>query len=332
VTEYLTMVGQPLPITGRRGLEVQSAAALVDASAARTDDSLRRARLDLRLAYEQLVTAQARERTLTEARDRLRELVDILAKRETAGDAAGFDRLRAEREISDLDADVSAAATDRVRAQATIASFFADTTDSSRIIATSEPAVTVADIPSVDALVERALMIRGEFVALQKEADAARFAGEAANRRRIPEPEVIAGTKSSTLGGGDIGSVVTVVAAIPLFDRGKPERALADARAKQAQAQTDAFRLILRSDIEALRAAVIERRQTSVRYRATAVEGAADIERIARVSYDAGERGILELLDSYRTGSTARARQASLALATRQAEIELEFVSGWEIR
>jgi outer membrane protein, heavy metal efflux system len=332
VTEYLTMVGQPLPITGRRGLEVQSAAALVDASAARTDDSLRRARLDLRLAYAQLVTAQARERTLTEARDRLRELVDILAKRETAGDAAGFDRLRAEREVSDLDADVSAAATDRVRAQATIASFFADTTDSSRIIATSEPAVTGADIPSVDALVERALMIRGEFVALQKEADAARFAGEAANRRRIPEPEVIAGTKSSTLGGGDIGSVVTVVAAIPLFDRGKPERALADARAKQAQAQTDAFRLILRSDIEALRAAVIERRQTAMRYRAAAVEGAADIERIARVSYDAGERGILELLDAYRTGSTARARQASLALATRQAEIELEFVSGWEIR
>jgi len=331
VTEYLTMVGQPLPITGRRGLEVQSATALVDASAARTDDSLRRARSDMRLAYAQLVTAQARERTLTEARDRLQGLADILAKRENAGDAAGFDRLRAEREVSDLDADLSAAATDRARAQATIASFFADTTDSSRIIATSEAAVTLGDIPSVDALVERALMIRGEFVALRKEADAARFAGEAATRRRIPEPEVIAGTKSSTLGGGDIGSVVTIVAAIPLFDRGKPERALADARARQAQAQADAFRLTLRSEIEALRAAVVERRETAVRYRTAAVESAADIERIARVSYDAGERGILELLDAYRTGSTARMRQASLAFAARQAEIELEFVSGWEI-
>jgi cobalt-zinc-cadmium efflux system outer membrane protein len=331
VTEYLTMVGQPLPITGRRGLEVQSAAALVAASAARTDDSLRRARADLRLAYAQLVAAQARERTLTEARDRLRELADILGRRENAGDAAGFDRLRAEREVSDLDADVSAAATDRARAQATIASFFADTTDSSRIIATSAPPLTVADIPSVDALVERALMIRGDLVALQKEADAARFAGEAANRRWIPEPEIIAGTKSSTLDGGGIGSVVTVNAAIPLFDRGKPERALAEARAKQAQAQADAFRLTLRSEIEALRAAVLERRQTAMRYRAAAVGGAGDIERIARVSYDAGERGILELLDAYRTGSTARVRQASLAVAARQAEIELEFVSGWEI-
>src|SRR6266511_3262739 len=32
VTEYLAMVAQPLPITGRRGLEVQAASALVDAS------------------------------------------------------------------------------------------------------------------------------------------------------------------------------------------------------------------------------------------------------------------------------------------------------------
>ena len=54
-------------------------------------------------------------------------------------------------------------------------------------------------------------------------------------------------------------------------------------------------------------------------------------KRIARVIYEAGERGILELLDAYRTGILARARQASLDFGVRQAEIELEFVSGWEI-
>ena len=49
------------------------------------------------------------------------------------------------------------------------------------------------------------------------------------------------------------------------------------------------------------------------------------------MSYDAGERGILELLDAYRTGASARVRQSALDAAVRQAEIELEFVSGWEI-
>jgi len=332
VTEYLTMVAQPLPITGRRRLEMQAASALVDASATRADDVIRRARADLRVAFAQLVAAQAREQQLTAARDRLRELADILAKREAAGDAAGFDRLRAEREVSDVEADVLSAATDRARAQAAIAGFFADTSDASRIVAAPGPAAATGELPAVQALVERALAARGELLALQKEAAAARLSADAAARRRIPEPEVLAGTKSSTAGAGDIGSVFTVQATIPLFDRGKPERALAEARAKQADAQADLLRLTLRSEIAALRAEVAGRREAAARYRAGAIGGATEIERVARVSYDAGERSILELLDAYRTGSTARTRQAALDLAARQAEIELEFASGWEIR
>ena len=80
-----------------------------------------------------------------------------------------------------------------------------------------------------------------------------------------------------------------------------------------------------------LRIAVDERRATAERYRTAAVNGVDQIERIAQVSYDAGERGILELLDAYRTVSAARIRQTALDLAVRLAEIELEFVSGWEI-
>ena len=122
-----------------------------------------------------------------------------------------------------------------------------------------------------------------------------------------------------------------VHASIPLFDRGTPERALALARASQSEALADAFRLALRADIAALRAAVVERRAIADHYRGAAVNGDRQIERIAQVSYDAGERGILELLDAYRTGSSARMRQAALDLAARQAELELEFVSGWEM-
>src|SRR5512134_1493015 len=41
VTEYLTMVAQPLPITGRRDLAVQAAAASASASASRADEDVR---------------------------------------------------------------------------------------------------------------------------------------------------------------------------------------------------------------------------------------------------------------------------------------------------
>jgi cobalt-zinc-cadmium efflux system outer membrane protein len=331
VTENIVMVAQPLPITGRRRFEVEAASALVGATSSRADEEIRRLRADLRLAFAELVAAQTRERRLTTARDRLGELADVLARREAAGDAAGFDRLRAEREVLDVDTDRALAATDRARAQAIVASFFADVPDPARIVAVPRPPTT-ADVPALDALVERAESMRGELLALRQETEAAGLAQRAADRRRIPEPEVVAGTKSSTFGGGDTGSVVMVHASIPVFDRGRPERALAVARAAQADARATAFRLVVRGQIAALRAAVLERRQLTERYRTQAVSSAEQIERIAQVSYDAGERSILELLDAYRTGLSARVRQATLDAAVHQAEIELEFASGWEIR
>jgi outer membrane protein, heavy metal efflux system len=330
VTESMTMIAQPLPITGRRGLEQRAASALVDAASNRADDAVRRARVDLRLAFAQLVAAQTRERDLTTARDRLQGLAETLAKREAAGDAAGFDRLRAEREVLDIDADRAAAAIDRARAQASLAAFFAEPIDSARIEAVTRTAQPAA-VPEVDALVERAASTRGELLALRREIDAARLGIEAADRRWIPEPEIVGGTKSSNVARGDIGGVFAVNASLPLFDHGRAEHGLAAARESQAKARADALLVALRTEIAALRAAVLARRDSAERYRNAAVNNAGEIERIARVSYDAGERGILELLDAYRTGSSARIRQAVLDLAVREAELELEFVSGWEM-
>ena len=117
------------------GLEVSAASALADARTRRADDEIRRARLELRTAYANLVSAQVREATLSRSHDRLQELAGILAKRETAGDAAGYDRIRAEREAMDLEGEVSVARADRVRAQAALAEFFADPGDITSLVA-----------------------------------------------------------------------------------------------------------------------------------------------------------------------------------------------------
>jgi len=331
VAETLITVLQPLPITGRRSLERESALALADAASQRADDDVRRLRADLRLAYAELAAAQVREREMVRSAERLAELTRILARREAAGDSAGFDRLRAEREALDVEADRGTAVADRARAQARLGGFFASGTDPSTLVAADLPA-GARDVPLVDALVEQAGRTRGQLLAFQKDLEAARLSGRAADRRRIPEPEVLAGTKSSNAAGGDVGSVIGVQATLPIFDRGDPERAVAQARASQAQAQLEAFRVVLRADIAAARAAAVERRRAAEAYRASALTNSGEVERIAQVSYDAGERGILELLDAYRTSSSARVRQAALDAAARDAEIELEYVSGWEIR
>ena len=330
VAENMLMVSQVLPITGRRRLDVSAATARVEASSLRADDQIRRIRADLRLAFTDLWAAQEREREFARSRDRLAELAGILGKREAAGEAAGFDRLRAEREVFDLEASRAMVATERAQAQAILTSFIAGPRDAA-VIEAVRPAASSAALPTVDELVTRAEASRGDLVALARDLDAAAFAERAAGRRAIPEPEVVAGTKTSNAAGGDTGSIVSVHISLPLFDRARPERAAAQARGRQARAETDVLRQAIRAQIAAWRAAVVERRTIAERHRAALDAGTAQIERIAQVSYDAGERGILELLDAYRTGSAARIRQAELDAAVREAEIELEFVSGWEL-
>jgi cobalt-zinc-cadmium efflux system outer membrane protein len=330
IDENMFMVSQALPVTGRRRLEVSAAGARVEASALRAEDQVRRVRADLRLAFTDLWSAQERERELARSRDRLSELAGLLVRREEEGDAAGFDRLRAEREVLDVEASRAMATTERAQAQAILASFLPRPGDIGALEAV-RPATPAAMLPTVDELMTRAASSRGALVAWSREADAAAFAEQAAGRRTVPEPEVVAGTKTSNAAGGDVGSIVSVHVAIPLFDRSRPERAAAQARGRQVRAEAELLRQTIRAQIGAWRAAVIERRLIADRHRLALGAGTDQIERIAQVSYEAGERGILELLDAYRTASSARLRQAELDAAVREAEIELEFVSGWEV-
>jgi cobalt-zinc-cadmium efflux system outer membrane protein len=329
ITENMLTVTQTLPLTGRIRFDVRAASARVDAAASRADDQVRRLRADARLAFTDLWGAQARERELARSVARLRDLAEVLGRREAGGEAAGFDRLRADREVIEVEADRSIAAADAARAQGALIGYFAVAPTAPVVEAVRSPQPQAA-IPSLDELVARAETARPALVALRYDLEAADLAGRAAARRRVPEPEIVAGTKSSNAGDGDVGSIVAVHIGVPLFDRGHPERALAEARAMQARAEAATLRLSLRAQIAAWRAAVVERRAIADRYRAAVAAGADEIERIALVSYEAGERGILELLDAYRTASAARARQAMLDAAAREAEIELEFVSGWE--
>lgn len=331
VTEHQLMVGQPLPVTGWRGLERSAATARVEAVSSRAEERIRRVRADLRLAFTDLWAAQERERELARHRDRLDELARILARREEEGEAAGFDRLRVEREVVDAEASRAIAGTQLARARAVVASFLSLPAAAAAALEAVRPAPPTAMLPTVDELMARAETARGDLVAFARELEAARVAGQAARRRAIPEPEVVAGIKTSNALGGDAGTIVAVHATVPLFDRAQPERAAAAAKARQARAEAQALRQTIHAQIAAWRAAVIERRTAAGRHRAALDAATGQIERIAQVRYEAGEQGILELLDALRTVSASRVRQIELDAAVREAEIELEFASGWEI-
>ena len=253
---------------------------------------------------------------------------NILEKRERAGDLAAFDRLRAQREVIDFEAEGHGGRRSRARARPPRSYFAAGkgSRDDCRRDPVISPVTAAVSSPRRPGRADR-----GEVLALQAEIESAAVCRTRRRRRRVPEPEVLGGTNSSSVGAGDIGAdphsggFSRCSTAVDRSGRARRQRTAA------ATARLEIFRITLGAEIAAWRAAALARRSAADRYRASALTTAADVERIARVSYDAGERGILELLDAYRTSASARVRQAALDASAREAEIELEFTSGWEM-
>ena len=239
------MVAQPLPITGRRGFEVSAASALVDASSSRADDEVRRAArrpaAGLRAAGG---GAGARARAGGSARPPARLWRTCSPKREAAGDAAGL-RSPSRRARGARRRRRSRRRGHRTRAGA------------------GDAGGASSPMPSI----RRGLVAVGRRRRRRPRCRRSRRWWSRRNRRAascspcarrsrrrgsrsgrptagvIPEPEIVAGTKSSTAGGGDIGQ--RDHACTPRcrcsIARG-PNARWRDARAAQAEARLEAFR------------------------------------------------------------------------------------------
>ena len=330
VSETLMTVLQPLPITGRRSSNARRPRAAWKARrgvptrrcAARGPICGSRTRPWWR---HRCVSGSSTGRATSSSSSR------GSSSGEAAGDAAGFDRLRAEREVIDVEADLALAAADRAQAQARLAAFLPPAPIRRRSSPRSRrPRARPASARGADGAGGTS---RGELLALQKDTEAASLSIRAADRRRFPEPEVHGrhqvverGRRRHRQRHRRAGHAAAL----------RPRRARARARAgarrpgRRRSSMRSAWRCAPTSVPRAC--AAVERRRAAERYRAAASTNAGEVERIAQVSYDAGERGILELLDAYpHVGVRATAAGGARRRGSHGAEIELEFVSGWEI-
>jgi outer membrane protein, heavy metal efflux system len=329
-SEGYFLVSQSLPIWGRSGLQSDGAAERVRAAELRAEDLQRLLRAEVRRAFVDLSTLEARERELQAAAAALQSLADVLGRREAAGDAAGFDRMRAEREALDVVATLGDTRARRIGAQAALAALFFPPPDPALVHAA--PLAEQLPLPGADELVARAKAARADLLALGHEIEAAQLEGSAAARSRVPEPEVVAGLKTASQGDDRHGSVFSLNFAVPLFDRAQPERARADAKIRLATAERDARLANISATIVGLRNSAQELRTTTDTYRRLSVPKSDQLRRIAQISYDAGERGILELLDAFQLASAARLRLIELEAASAMADIDLEWEATVEIR
>jgi cobalt-zinc-cadmium efflux system outer membrane protein len=282
----------------------------------------------MRRMFYELLLAQERESVLRDAIGQLQEVLRILRERETLGEGSRFDRLRGEREESELQAELASAQAGTVQARSHLASFFDGNVSPVSIRAQGDFGAA-KELPPLSDLLAMALQDRQDYLAEHEQQERFQWEERAATRLRIPDPTFSVGFKRAEgLGGIRYGPYISLSISVPVFDRGKTRVAELEAQLRRSLYRGEVLNQRIQAEVTGAYEAMRMRRQAAEEYRLQLQEQGSQLEQIAQTAYQEGELGILELLDAYRVRRQSSLRALELVAASKQAEIELERAAG----
>ena len=159
------------------------------------------------------------------------------------------------------------------------------------------------------------------------------FEQQAADRLRIPEPVVTGGLKRTQVLGNrnDTGVVFGVAIPLPVFNKGQTEVARLTAEQIRAQARRDILSQQITASVAGAYDVYVARLEALNVFERETRQAGDELLRTARVGYEEGELGILQLLDAYRIGRQTALRKVELQSSVKEIEIELSRNAGYEV-
>jgi cobalt-zinc-cadmium efflux system outer membrane protein len=321
---------QALPLTGRLRFLREAGAAMVRATEADGAFSLWQARSVLRQVFYRVVAAQEIESIYTRGLNEIANVIRVLADREREGEGSKFDRLRAERERAEMLAELALVRATAAVERSQLLAFLPAGTEVEAVSGQIEAPRLVLNATE---LTQRALAVREDYRAEQRRLERYRLEQRAAERLRFPEPIINAGLKRADLGQRGLanGPVVGITVPLPLFNKGQAEVARYSAEQERTAARLDVITRQIRAAVEGTIQAFTIRQQAGDEYRSQLAESGPELVRIATISHQEGEIGILQLLDAYRVQRQAQLRLIEIQAAVKEAQLEVERVVGEEL-
>jgi cobalt-zinc-cadmium efflux system outer membrane protein len=317
--QFLTL-SQSFDLSGRRGLLRRAAALRVEAAQQEiATQGLDLARI-VRSEFSRAANQQQLVSALTEWSTRIASAAATAARLQAGGEVSGYDRRRLDRERIGAEARLAAERGALVAAQRRLAALLgAENLDG----ATLQPSVP-AEIPPETEIAAR-IEQRPDVAAIARRIDAATLEQRAAQRWRVPLFDLTAGSKTTE---ADNGTVVAVGISVPLFNRNQDDLLRANAELSILAAQRTLLVARARGQVGGLAAEARELRHAARIFREQALPTSVRLTATAEAAYRAGEVGILELLDAYRTALDAEIEAAQLEQRAHEAEIELTRALG----
>ncbi len=334
-TEFFE-VQQQIPISGRLGLAQKTIEPARQAAEADGAARTWNIRSNVRAAFYRALAAQQTEDLIRASLDDMQEVLRVLRTREAEGVGIPYDRLRIERETADLRADIAVAGAQARSELMILQSYLPPQTTVGRLTGALAPQLVSS---SSEAMVQQSLMSRAEFRAQTSRIAQLDLEQKAAERLKVPDLIFSGGLKrTETYANPDgtglktaNGTVISLNVAIPSFNKGQTEVARLSFERDQVRAQRDQ----LTQQVSALVSGAYDLYSVRTAALATFDQETAgtgqELLRIARVAYEEGEGGILQLLDAYRLNRQTALRRQELQLAVRETEIELSRAAGFEV-
>jgi len=311
-TEQFLTLSQAFDFSGRRSLRRRSAELRVAATQHEvTGQQLDLARI-VRSEFSRAAHQQELVRALTGWTQRIGAASEMAARLQAGGEVSGYDRRRLEREKIGAEARLAAERGALVASQRRLAALLgAEQLDG--ITLQSPAALTIPDDTEIAARIEQ----RPEIAALAKRIEAATLDRQVAQRWRVPLLDLTAGMKNTPT---DSGAILGAGVALPLFNRNHDELLRAKAEVAILTAQREIAFSRARGEATGLAAEARALRGAARLFREQALPTSARLTATAEAAYRAGELGILELLDAYRTALDAEIEAAQLEQRAREVE------------
>jgi cobalt-zinc-cadmium efflux system outer membrane protein len=305
---------------GERRARIAAADATVLAGEAEARTALLNAEAEVARAFFQTLAAGQRERLAMDAESGARRAVEALQRRHELRDVALLDVNVGRGALARATAQLRAARADRLAAEGRLRALLS--------LDAAEPLRLSGDLRDQRRFALQALLDRvGERADVRSTRAGAQLAeAQAALDRSARWPRLSLGVAYEREEGADIGLLLLGVE-LPVFDRGQPGRASAEARARRLYLESESRSSAASATVRGAHASFQER-VGAARVLEQALPLLTQNEELARKSYEAGQLSLTEWLLVRREGLEARLEHVEQLLAAAEAGVELALAAG----
>lgn len=320
---------QPLDLAGVKRLQRNAAEQGLTAERLGAQLERRQWVATIRQRFHTALAAQLRSELTQRHHQRLQQIGIMIEQRIAKGEASRYDSLRLAQEIAHINSEYGSAVAETTVANQQLFSLIGVTAQplEGELLPPSVPIKSAVSIKSAHG----DLAQHPRIAALAAHSQQATLNAQAARREAWPTLTLGLGHKTVDEPGLDTdGYALALGIKIPLFDRGQGRAQSATALSRQLQAETALATRQLESDIHALHVQLAAQRESALAFRQAAQADERSLSAIAESSYQAGEIGIMELIDAYDAEQSTGQRYIDSALAARLTYIQLRQLENRE--